>query len=105
MLRESMHCSGQQLDVRSVTQGFGEQAEVPHAAALTEFAEAVVLRDSARSAASRARLRALLGADGLVDAAATVAAHASFLRPAGQGSALVIASSPPPSERRPMPCQ
>ena len=80
MLRESMHSSGQEVDVRSVTQGFSEQAEVPHATALAEFAEAVVLRDSVRSAASRARLGALLGAEGLVDAAATVAAFHGFVR-------------------------
>ena len=80
MLRESMQINGQQLDPRSVTQGFADQAEVPHAAALAEFAEAVVMRDSARSAALRARLGALLGAEGLVDAAATVAAFHGFVR-------------------------
>lgn len=80
MLRESMHSSGQELDVRSVTQGFGVQAEVPHAAALAEFAEAVVLRDAARSAAARAVLSEALGEAGLVDAAATVAAFHGFVR-------------------------
>lgn len=80
MLRESMHSSGQELDVRSVTQGFGAQAEVPHAAALAEFAEAVVLRAAARSAAARAVLSEALGEAGLVDAAATVAAFHGFVR-------------------------
>lgn len=80
MLRESMKISGQQLDARSVTQGFGAQAEVAHAAVLADFAEAVVLRDAARSTAARAKLHALLGSDGLVDAAATVAAFHGFVR-------------------------
>ena len=80
MLRESMHSSGQEVDVRAVTRGFGAQAEVPDAAALAEFAEAVVLRDVARSAAARSMLRERLGEAGLVDAAATVGAFHGFVR-------------------------
>ena len=80
MLRESMQTSGQTVDLRAVTQGFGEQAEVPHAAALAEFAEAVVLRDAERTQAARAQLREMLGWEGLVDAAATVAAFHGFVR-------------------------
>jgi alcohol dehydrogenase class IV len=75
-----MQTSGQTVDLRAVTQGFGEKAEVPHAAALAEFAEAVVLRDTARSEAVRTGLRKALGLDGLVDAAATVAAFHGFVR-------------------------
>ncbi|MCZ7563216.1 MAG: hypothetical protein M5U08_04850 [Burkholderiales bacterium] len=80
MLRESMQSSGREVDVAQVTRGFGEAAEVPHAAALAEFAEAVVVRDAARIAAARARLRAVLGPEGLVDAAATAAAFHGFVR-------------------------
>jgi len=80
MLRESMQTSGQTVDLRAVTQGFGAQAEVPHAAALAEFAEAVVLRDTGRTDAARAGLREALGPEGLVDAAATVAAFHGFVR-------------------------
>jgi alkylhydroperoxidase family enzyme len=75
-----MRIRGQEVDVRRVTEGFGADAEVPHAAALAEFAEAVVLRDTARTAAVRATLREALGAVGLVDAAATVAAFHGFVR-------------------------
>jgi alcohol dehydrogenase class IV len=71
---------GQEVDVRRVTQGFGADAEVPHAAALAEFAEAVVRRDGGRTAALRATLREALGAASLVDAAATVAAFHGFVR-------------------------
>lgn len=80
MLRESMHIAGQEVDVRAVTRGFGADAAVPHAAALAEFAEAVVVRDAARIAAARAALRAALGPAGLVDAAATAAAFHGFVR-------------------------
>jgi len=80
MLRESMQTSGQTVDLRAVTQGFDERAEVPHAAALAEFAEAVVLRDAKRTQAARAQLREMLGREGLVDAAATVAAFHGFVR-------------------------
>jgi len=80
MLRESMHISGQALDVRGVTDGVDEHLPVPHAAALGEFAEAVVARDPARTSAARARLHGALGDAGLVDAAATVAAFHGFVR-------------------------
>lgn len=80
MLRESMLIDGRTVDLRAVTQGFGAQAEVPHAAALAEFAEAVVLRDARRTHAARAGLREALGLEGLVDAAATVAAFHGFVR-------------------------
>lgn len=72
--------SGQEVDVRGVTRGFGDDVEIPHAAALVDFAEGVVLRDASRTAAARATLREELGAAGLVDAAATVAAFHGFVR-------------------------
>ena len=80
MLRESVQMSGQAVDVASVTRGFEAGAGIPHAAALAEFAEAVVLRDQARVTAGRAVLGEALGAAGLVDAAATVAAFHGFVR-------------------------
>jgi len=80
MLRESMQTKGETVELGGVTQGFGTDSNVPQAAALAEFAEAVVLRDAARTPAVREKLRALLGAAGLIDAAATVAAFHGFVR-------------------------
>ena len=80
MLRESMQITGRQVDGRGVTQGFGDDVDIPHAAALVDFADAVVLRDPSRAAAARARLRAALGEAGLVDAAAVVGAFHGFVR-------------------------
>ena len=80
MLRESMQVSGKQVDVRGVTQGFDDSIDIPHAAGLAEFAEAVVLRDAARVAAARSVLRPALGDAGLVDAAAVVGAFHGFVR-------------------------
>ena len=80
MLRESMQSEGRQVDLAGVTQGFDEQVDIPHAAELVEFAEAVVARDAARTAAARAKLRAALGEEGFVDAAAVVAAFHGFVR-------------------------
>jgi len=75
-----MLTSGREVDVRGVTQGFDDGAGIPHAAALAEFAEAVVLRDEARTAVVRAALRGVLGEAGLVDAAAVVGAFHGFVR-------------------------
>ncbi len=80
MLRESMQISGRQVDVRGVTQGFGDDVDIPHAGALVDFAEAVVLRDAPRTAAARSVLRAVLGEPGVVDAAAVVGAFHGFVR-------------------------
>jgi hypothetical protein len=80
MLRESMRAGGKQVDVAGVTQGFDEGVDIPHAAELVEFAEAVVACDAARTAAAREKLRALLGEAGLVDAAAIVGAFHGFVR-------------------------
>ena len=80
MLRESMHLSGLEVDVASVTRGFEATAAIPHAPELAGFAEAVVLREPARITAARAVLEKALGAAGLVDAAATVAAFHGFVR-------------------------
>jgi hypothetical protein len=75
-----MQTSGKQVDVRGVTQGFDASLDIPHAAALVEFAEAVVMRDGPRVAAIRSVLSSVLGEAGLVDAAAIVAAFHGFVR-------------------------
>ena len=80
MLRESMQTQGKQVDVGGVTRGFDEGIDLPHADALVEFAESVVLRDAPRIAAARAVLRRALGEAGFVDAAAIVAAFHGFVR-------------------------
>ena len=80
MLRESMQIKGRQVDVRGLAEGFDESVDIPHAHALVEFAEAVVLRDDSRTAQARATLLPLVGEKGLVDAAAVVAAFHGFVR-------------------------
>ena len=80
MLRESMQIEGHQVDLGNVAQGDDAGVEVPHAAGLLEFAEAVVLRDTQRIAAARGGLRMALGEAGLVDAAAITAAFHGFVR-------------------------
>ena len=80
MLRESMQIKGRQVDVRGLAEGFDESVDIPHAHALVEFAEAVVLRDDSRTAQARSALLPRLGEKGLVDAAAVVAAFHGFVR-------------------------
>lgn len=80
MLRESMQTEGKQVDVRGVTQGFDDNIGIPHAAALVDFAEAIVLRDTTRTERARETLRSALGEAGLVDAAAVAAAFHGFVR-------------------------
>ena len=80
MLRESMQTLGREVDVRGVTAGFDAGVEIPHAAALAAFAEAVVLRDWERVAKARAVLLDALGEAGLVDAAAVTTAFHGFVR-------------------------
>jgi hypothetical protein len=80
MLRESMQITGREVDVRGVTGGFDEGLDIPHAPALVEFAEAVVLRDEPRAALARAALLTAIGGRALVDAAAVVGAFHGFVR-------------------------
>ena len=80
MLRESMKIEGHGVDLASLTRGSSAGLEVPHAAELVEFVEAVVARDAPRTARVRERLRAALGEAGLVDAAAITAAFHGFVR-------------------------
>lgn len=70
---------GREVDVSGVTKGF-DAVDIPHAAALVEFAEAVVLRDDVRTAAARKVLLGALGPAGMVDAAAVTAAFHGFVR-------------------------
>ena len=80
MLRESMKIEGREVHLGNVAHGEDAGVEMPHAAELLEFAEAVVLRDAPRIAAVRTKLRAALGEAGLVDAAAIVGAFHGFVR-------------------------
>jgi len=80
MLRESMQTQGKQVELAGLTSGFAHGVDVPHAAALVAFAEAVVERDDQRIAATRNALLPLIGGAGLVDAAATIAAFHGFVR-------------------------
>ena len=80
MLRESLQTENKQVDLRGVTQGFDAGVDIAHAGLLVDFTEAVVLRDEARTAAARARLRAELGDAAFVDAAAVAAAFHGFVR-------------------------
>ena len=80
MLRESMQTQGRQVDLSGVTQGFDAGVDVPHAARLVDFAEAVVLRDTPRIEAARGNLIEALGEAGFVEAAAVAAAFPGFVR-------------------------
>jgi len=80
MLRESMKTTGREVDLRGIGNGFDEGVDIPNAAGLVDFAEAVVLRDEKRTASARTALLAALGHAGLVDAAAVVAAFHGFVR-------------------------
>jgi len=80
MLRESMKIEGHGVDLAGLTRGSSAGVEVPHAAELVEFVEAVVVRDAQRTARARAKLRSDLGEAGLVDAAAITAAFHGFVR-------------------------
>jgi len=68
MLRESMQTSGKQVECARRDARLRRELDIPHAAALVEFAEAVVLRDEKRTDVVRPVLRSALGEAGLVDA-------------------------------------
>ena len=80
MLRESMQSEGKQVDVAGVTRGFDDSVGIAHAAELVDFAEAVVLRDAARTDSARRKLLSALGEAGFADACAVVAAFHGFVR-------------------------
>lgn len=64
----------QDADISVVTSGRSEGASaVPQEAELIELVEAVMARDDSRMAAARDSVAALVGGEGLVEAAATIA--------------------------------
>ena len=80
MLRESNQTSNFEFDLKEIIAGVTGKGDIPAAQLLAEFADEVVKRDAAALAKSRAAVRRELGADGLVDAAAIVAAFHGFVR-------------------------
>jgi hypothetical protein len=73
MLRASIEYHGTDGDLRAVTQGskIGDSG-IAHGETLVTFAEAAVTGDSAQLATARDAVRAAIGSDGLVDAAAVI---------------------------------
>jgi hypothetical protein len=80
MLRESSNLKNEAVNLADVTAGVSSGTEVPHAAALGEFADAVVARDNPRIARARAAVLAALGPAALVDVAAVAAGFHGFTR-------------------------
>jgi alkylhydroperoxidase family enzyme len=72
LLRASGVTQNRDYDLGAVTGVTAGDAGVPDGRLLVEFAEAVLGEDEAALRAVRARLRAALGPQGLVDAAAVV---------------------------------
>ncbi len=73
LLRASGTISGQELDLRAITDPRAAAASgIGHAAALVRFVDASVAEDSDELVAARAALRTAVGPAGLVDAAAVV---------------------------------
>lgn len=73
LLRASGTISGQDLDLRAITDPRAAAASgIAHAAALVRFVDAAVAEDAAERAAAREALRTAVGPAGLVDAAAVV---------------------------------
>lgn len=80
MLRESMQSEGKKVELRGVSTGFRQGVDVPHAAELVAFAEAVVSREPDRIGRARVALRSAIGDAPFVDAAAVVSAFHGFVR-------------------------
>ena len=80
MLRESSKISNDAVELSDVTLGLSDATEIPHAAILVEFAEAVVRRDVPNIAAARNAVFETLGNDATVDAAAIIAGFHGFVR-------------------------
>ena len=90
MLRASIEYQGTDGDLRVVTEGskIGDGG-IAHGEKLVAFAEAAVGGDSAQLATARDGLRAAIGSEGLVDAAAVVGNFQRMVRIAdGTGIAL-----------------
>ena len=80
MLRESTQIADNEVNLKDVTQGLSEGTQIPNAAVLVNFAEAIVSRDPANIAATRQVVSDTLGNDATVDAAAVVSAFHGFVR-------------------------
>ncbi len=73
MLSLSMQAQGEAVDLSGLVAGADAVDErVPHGRALARFAEAVIQGSDAQLSQARAELLALVGGDGLVDAACVV---------------------------------
>ena len=72
--------TGDDYDLTAVTEG--GDAAMPHGGELNAFVEAVIARDPAAVAATRAAMADAMGAAAMVDAAATVAAFNAYPRAA-----------------------
>ena len=73
MLRESIEIEGGAVDLRAITDGeAASESAIPGADALVGFVEAALLEDEAAIAKARDRVREVLGAPALVDAAGVI---------------------------------
>ena len=72
--------TGNDYDLTAVTDG--GDAAMPHGGELNAFVEAIIARDPAAVAATRAAVVEAMGAAAMVDAAATVAAFNAYPRAA-----------------------
>ena len=81
-LRMSGQDTGQEYDLREVTEGAAGEATIEHGALMNAFCEAIVGRDAARMETVRQQLVEAAGAAAMVDAAATIAAFNAYPRAA-----------------------
>jgi hypothetical protein len=80
MLRESSKLSDADFDLSGLTSSITDDGDIPAARLLVEFTESIVKRDPSSLNPLRDAIVEELGADALVDAAATVAAFHGFVR-------------------------
>ena len=77
--------TGQDYDLREVTEGVGDgatAATIPHGALMNAFCEAIIARDLPRVADVRTRILEAAGEAAMVDAAAIIAAFNAYPRAA-----------------------
>lgn len=74
--------TGQDYDLREVTEGVADAATVAHGALMNAFCEAIIARDLPRIEEVRDQLVAEAGEAAMVDAAATIAAFNAYPRAA-----------------------
>ncbi len=80
MLRASTEVSGADFDLNAVTGAATGDGGIEGGTLLHAFAEAITLRDAARTAELRGALVEALGEPAMIDAAATAAAFHGFVR-------------------------